>query len=107
MLTINDIMKPQLIMQKFYFTDNLGEVKYDSSTDSREEKKEFLRNYGKCRVIGMNVTHSGYISINFNLPHCPIGDIDCPYYWSEGCSQYCLCDNPMDECDDFYAMNGE
>lgn len=103
MLTINDIMKPQLIMNKFYFTDNLGEVMYDSSTDSNEKKKEFLRNYGNCRVTGIDITHCGYISFGFNLPHCPIYDVDCPYFYAEGMAQYCACTNPLDECDD-YAM---
>ena len=103
MLTINDIMKPQLIMNKFYFTDNLGEVMYDSSTDSNEKKKEFLRNYGNCRVTGIDITHCGYISFGFNLPHCPIYDVDCPYFYAEGMAQYCTCTNPLDECDD-YAM---
>lgn len=102
MLTINNLMKPQLIMKNFYFTDNLGEVLYDSSTDSREKRNEFLRNYGNCRVIGIDVTHYGFISINFNRPHCPICDVDCPYFYSEGMAQYCCCDNPLDECDEFY-----
>ena len=103
MLTINNLMKPQLIMGKCYFTDNLGEVLYDNSTDSYEKRKEFLRNYGKCRVVGIDTTHQGFIEIMFNLPHCPICDVDCPYFYVEGMAQYCTCTNPVDECDD-YAM---
>ena len=101
MLTINDIMKPQLIMHKFYFTSNLGEVKYDSCESTREERKDFLRNYGDCRITGINTTHCGYISFNFNLPQCPAFDLDCPYCYTEGIGHYCMCDNPKDECDEW------
>ena len=103
MLTINNIMKPQLIMPKFYFVDNLGEVLFDSQTD-REKKKEFLHNYGNCRITQIS-EYNHYIAFTFNRPHCPIGDIDCPYYYSDGVAQFCLCDNPMDNCDDYYYYN--
>ena len=102
MLTINNLMKPQLIMKNFYFTSNLGEVIYDSATDSRDKRQTFLRNYGDCRVVGMNVTHGGFISINFSLPQCPACDFDCPYCYTEGLSYQCTCDNPKDECDEWY-----
>jgi hypothetical protein len=104
MLTINNLMKPQLIIPKFYFVSNLGEVLFDSETDSREKRKEFLRNYGNCRITKIS-EYNHYISFEFNLPHCPICDIDCPYFWSEGMGHYCTCDNPIDNCDECsYAM---
>ena len=39
--------------------------------------------------------------------HCPVNGWDCPYYTDEGQPCRCTLDNPMDECDDFYAMWGD
>ena len=38
--------------------------------------------------------------------HCPVNGWDCPYYKYQIGEEFCLCiiDNPIDECDDFYAM---
>ena len=34
---------------------------------------------------------------------CPINDWECPYWGKDG---ECKIDNPMEECDDYYAMFG-
>lgn len=43
--------------------------------------------------------------------HCPVNAWDCPYYkdHDEDPDHGCLCtlENPVAECDDFYAMWGD
>ena len=45
--------------------------------------------------------------------HCPVNGWDCPYYVDEveinGITETCICtlDNPIADCDDFYAMWGD
>lgn len=36
--------------------------------------------------------------------HCPVNGWDCPYYKDGEFSCQCTLENPMEECDDFYAM---
>lgn len=37
--------------------------------------------------------------------YCPIRDIECPY--CVGIDYECVIDDPMTECDDYYACCGE
>lgn len=43
--------------------------------------------------------------------HCPVNGWDCPHYkdHDEDPNHGCLCtlENPIEECDDFYAMWGD
>jgi hypothetical protein len=104
MLTINNIMKPQVEMENFYFISELGELMFIHCTDekeSREARKKFLRNYGNCRITKIR-TFNDCISFEFQLPQCPCGDDTCPYFFRNGMSCICQCENPLDECDEFY-----
>lgn len=98
MLKVKDFFKPQLITSKFYFADNLGELYYDHEM-SRDGRIEFIRNYGECRVIDIG-EYNHTIHFTFNLPQCPIFDIECPYANVEGLSCQCLCGEPFDNCDE-------
>lgn len=98
MLTVNDLMKPQIIMPKYSFVSNLGELFLDN-TDSREARQTFLRNYGHCRITEIK-EYNHFLNFIFRLPQCPIFDIECPYAYTEGLNCQCYCDNPFDECDE-------
>ena len=39
--------------------------------------------------------------------HCPVNGWECPYYTDFPFPCLCTIGNPLEECDDFYAMNGD
>ena len=39
--------------------------------------------------------------------HCPVNGYDCPYYTDEDHPCRCTLEDPMGDCDDFYAMWGD
>ena len=39
--------------------------------------------------------------------HCPVNGWDCPHYKDSPFPCICTLDNPLEECDDFVAMNGD
>ena len=39
--------------------------------------------------------------------HCPVNGWDCPYYTDENHPCRCTLENPMEDCDDFAAMQDE
>ena len=50
-----------------------------------------------------------YVNENYTeveeMHKCPTGDWECPYYASKG--SLCQMDNPMKDCDDYYAAVGD